>query len=280
MKKKKMFKVLFILISVLLAGLALYFNYYNSHKMKNSVFSWYEDYSSDSGFTEKSVKLCKKYNIDTVYQYVQKEHLSDSAFTAYVQALNKENIQTVLIYDEPEYSSEAYQGYLTALKNSDAGKTVTGVIVDIEPFSQGAEANTATLGQYVSNMEAYAKLTQAQGLKFMVAIPTWYDTVSETLTAQLIDAADRTVLMNYKRTDFLEPVKFEVDTAVKAGKEIEDAVELQPVDSAQGITGEMTYAEVGIKDAVSDLAQLHSTYSGIRGCFHHIRYLYTMTYGE
>lgn len=278
MVRKKLLVMVLILTAVMIVAFMMFF-YRGTQTMKNSVFSWYEDYS-ENGFAEKVIRLCKKYSIDTVYQYVQKKNLSDRDFTAYVRSLGKEKIQTVLIYDEPEYDTDAYESYLKALQTSGAGSSVTGILVDIEPFSADSDANEETLEQYVSYMQQYGRITRTYGLKFMIAIPTWYNDVSQALTAELIDDADRTVLMNYRTSDFLEPVQFEVQTAVKADKEIENAVELQPADAKQGITENMTYADAGMKDVLRDLSQLHRTYGTIRGCFHHIRELYRMTYGE
>jgi uncharacterized membrane protein YsdA (DUF1294 family) len=247
--------------------------------MKNSVFSWYEDYDGQDAI-DRMTALCGEYRIDTVYQYAEKKKLSAQTFQDFAAAMKKAGIRTVLIYDEPEYDAEEFSGYLKAMKKADRNQCVEGIIADIEPFSDGKAKDAAALEEYVSYMKIYGDLAHEQGLKYLIAIPTWYDTISESLTAQLIADADRTVLMNYTTDDFIEPIAFEADAASKAEKEIENAAELQAADRKQGISDEMTYAGRGIQEVLSNFEEIHEAYPAMRGCFHHYRTLYQMVRGH
>lgn len=247
--------------------------------IKCSVFSWYEDGSSADQI-QKIVKLCEQDQIDTVYQYVERDEIDSDSFTAYVNALSQADVHTLLIYDEPEYSLKDFQDYLGHIKASSAAVQIDGVMIDIEPYADRKDHDPAVLKEYVSYMKQYGEAASAEDLKFMITIPTWYDTISQSLTKELIACADRTVFMNYTREDIASPISFEVQAAADAGREFEDAVELQPVDEEQGITSSMTYDGAGLSAVQDDFLQLLQTYPDLRGCYHHLRPLYQMTYGK
>lgn len=247
--------------------------------IKKSVFSWYEDYQSSENVTA-IVQMCTQYSIDTVYQYASRKELSEDSFVNYAKALKEKKIDTVLIYDEPEYSIADFTDFVSSVHTSRASEYLCGVIVDVEPYAKLKQHDPSVLQKYVTAMKAYSKAAAQQNLKFMVCIPTWYDTVSEDLCRELIENADRTVLMNYTKESNVEPISFEVKTAQATNKEIEDAVELQPVDAAQGITSSITYDGSEIEEVTEVFQQLGEQYTGLRGCYHHLHPLYQMIYGK
>lgn len=269
-------RYILIMICILLVISEVLISLQQKQMMKNSVFSWHDDFK-DAEHPMVMTDLCEKYHIDTVYQYATPKDLSSEAFSEYAQILSEAGIQTVLIYDEPEYSVDGFKGYLKAVRASAAAQNVTGIIVDIEPFSGGQKTSVSALKEYTGYMQKYSDTAHAYGLKYMIAIPTWYDELSQELTAQLIQSADRIVLMNYTTKDFLRPIRYEVKTAREMGVEVEDAAELQPVCSQRGITPDMTYAGQKISVVIRDLNRIDRTYGNMRGCFHHFRDLYRMT---
>ncbi len=220
--------ILATILAVLIMALIVGIKFLKPQKSSTTVslYSW-----SMNAFAEKKQHLfevIEERGITDLYQDFTTKYLASYDNTV-VSELVLKGIKVYHLAGHPSWGyEEDARSIIEEIDkvvdyNAHVESKIEGIVLDIEPYLyEGKEYNFEP-----DDLEVYAKAIQKgyeyakeKKLKYVICIPTWYDTLSEELTEKVISNADRIEAMNYVVKDTLLNIQTEVEYAKKYDKEI------------------------------------------------------------
>ena len=249
----------------------LLFNYFSKAKnIEAAVYSWYELQVEN---VDHTVEAMSTHDIDSIYQFVSSNHLSDDQFVGqlnqFVNQVNEANKRVYFLNGEAEWALvEEKNELITYVKEvieyKEAGHPVQGFVLDIEPQSleEYQDDPKAVWGTLVDNLKEVYGLTKAANMELIVCLPYYLDTqgFDEELEAIISEASDEVAIMNYYRGKEIDHIAKEVSVSKQYDKSIQTVYELQQVGIAD-LTAQNTYHDEGLVAMIENFEALTNHYS-------------------
>lgn len=231
---------------------------------KRSLFSW--ESANLLTNTSSTAELCNTFGITDLYQAIPLADLTASLSTT-IEAFNKiaTNTEICQVIGTPQWyntSSGAMtqlEGIVAYNKIATADTKINTVVLDVEPWS----LTDAWESDYLTVLNTLHSYTKSNNLTLLITLPYWMSTTpgASNTYAELMGAVDGVIMMNYNRNCYDTAVTAQVTTAQSNKQQIYIAAELQPVNSANGITTNTTYADVGLQTLYLNWLTLQNQYN-------------------
>lgn len=181
------------------------------------MYSWNNDIFDNSN----SLEILENNNIKVVYQYFNKDNFDYSVLKNY------KDIDFYYLCGERDWIDDISFvkneiDYVYEVNKKD--DILKGIVFDVEPYVENKD--DFDFLKYVEIFEKAYKYASSKGIKMIICIPTWFNTIDEKLLEKLILNSDGVSLMNYDTKYTLENIEEEVEYARKYNKEINTIYEL------------------------------------------------------
>ena len=137
--------------------------------------------------------------------------------------------------------------------------------------------------EYVFAMHNIYLYAHKVGFEVVQVIPTFYDTVDETLFKILISSCcDEVSLMNYAKTVQVSSIEQEIELCRKSGKRVETIFETQPHSEEYSVSEKNSYFCDGLPVLESVRDKIFETYQyeNLYASYHTFESIYYMVTGE
>ena len=257
------------------------------------VFSWSLKLFDDE-FYPSAVSVLKKLGITRIYQNIPIDYLQQESTSAMVQRFASEGIEVIAVIGEKEWglpNSDKEWVYkhidLIADYNSGIGKSnpIRKIALDVETYICDEWNNNPKeyFKEYVFAMHNIYLYAHKVGFEVVQVIPTFYDTVDETLFKILISSCcDEVSLMNYAKTVQVSSIEQEIELCRKSGKRVETIFETQPHSEEYSVSEKNSYFCDGLPVLESVRDKIFETYQyeNLYASYHTFESIYYMVTGE
>lgn len=257
----------------------------------NSVYCWY-DHGIPTDSLEKTIDICHYLNISDVY----------TTFTNFddqvemISSLKANGISTYYLtgrsnwYNNVDMIIEKIDK-VAEYNISHPDATITGIVLDIEPYTlKEYKADEITgFSTYADTIENAYTYAQSKNIRFVNAIPYWYDNymikdkysdkdreTAKKAFDKIFQNADRISVMNYLRRNMTEHMKNEIIYASLYNIEIESTADLSKTSGTSTNDETSFYAErnpiSSINDSWKDMYQTYG-YDKLNFSYHHMHIL-------
>ncbi len=257
-------------VLLLMAGILcfLYFQHTEEINVDRTVFNW--DRITKDTDLEAIRRTIERGKIAGIYQYATVEDLQTREFTDYAAMLEELKTELYLIYDEQDMNADTFASFLKQMSQEDNWQFIAGIVTDVEPYSQVAEATSAPLEELADFAKSSFILTKRTGRRLLHAIPVWYDKIDDQLCKEIIAAGDGVVLMNYSRNGAIKAIAREYELAQQQGVAVINAIELGDPAVDGTIEVNATYYGETLQTIEDNLRTLWKTYPEIGFGYHQL----------
>ncbi len=182
------------------------------------MYSWNNDIFESSN----SLEILENNNIKVVYQFFNKDNFDYDLLKKY------KDIEFYYLCGERDWIDDDISfikeeiDYVYEVNKKES--ILKGIVFDVEPYVENKD--NFDFKKYVRAFEKAYKYASSKGIKMIICIPTWFNTIDDELLEKLIFNSDGVSLMNYDTKYTLENIKEEVEYAKKYNKEINTIYEL------------------------------------------------------
>lgn len=237
--------------------------------IKPSIYSWKgEDILDDIKFN-KTLEIIDTLRINELYQYISTSSFSDSNLPSRIAELSNKGISTYYLTGDPSWWAKPssiktrIDRLVTYNESVDENSRLTGIVLDIEPWTLDEEYDLVVYGETLKEAYEYA---QSKNIKMVTAIPFWLD---ESVLEVVISNCDRVSVMNYTRNNPIKNLTEEISIAKKYNKELEHISETKEPDGS-GVPDSITYFNYGLDPLYEDWINMKNSENILRMSYHNL----------
>ena len=234
MKKFNILVFSIIIISITLFSFLFFKKGNNSNdnkKYDRILYSWKLNKIEENQKQFNSV--IKEYDINVIYQDFTTEYLQEYN-DDFIRDMNKRGIVVYHMAGDPSWGKkDGFDKIREEIErlidfNKNVENKMPGIVLDIEPYISEKEEvlKVQDFSIYVEQIKKAYDFTKENDLNLILAIPYWFDVISDDLLEEVIKNADHISVMNYKIDKTSEHISREIELARKYNKKIDTIYEI------------------------------------------------------